>query len=207
LEFVWVVKREDLFRGRTPHGLERLDPAAWQERCALIRERGFFVERRHAERDWTLKQPIPYCVVVRGGEVLRTRRLAKGGERRLHGKLSIGIGGHINPEDAPDAAADLLANGLRREIEEELVVRGGFAVRPLGLLNDDTTEVGAVHVGLVHAVEIEGDVAIRETDALEGAFVGVEELAASCRADRAGYETWSALVIESGALASLRGTA
>jgi predicted NUDIX family phosphoesterase len=170
---------------------------------AVIREKGFFVERRHAERDWTLKQPIPYCVIRRGGEILRTRRLARGGEKRLHGKRSIGIGGHLNPVDAGgvgDGPADLLANGLRREIEEELAIRGTWRARPLGLLNDDTTEVGAVHVGLVYAVDVDGDVAIRETDALEGEFVSADELLRSCREDRAGWETWSALVIESGAL-------
>lgn len=192
MEFVWVVRRDDLFHARYPHGLEIPGDAALAEVVARMQERGFFVERRHAERDWTMKQVIPYCVVVRGGQVLRTRRLPKGGESRLHGKRSIGIGGHLNPVDAPD----VLGAGLRRELEEELEIDGTWTARTVGLLNDDTTEVGAVHVGLVHVVDVRGDVRIRETDALEGEFVSVEDLAESCRLERGSYETWSALVIE-----------
>ena len=200
MEFVWVVKRDDLFQGRYPHGLDVGDELALAEQVARILEHGFFVERRHAERDWTMKQVIPYCVVTRrrdvGGavraEVFRTRRLAKGGEARLHGKRSIGIGGHLNPVDAPS----VVANGLRREVEEELVVDGAWTARAVGLLNDDATEVGAVHVGLVQIVEVDGDVGVRETDTLAGEWVTVEELAKSCRAERSSYETWSALVID-----------
>lgn len=200
MEFVWVVKRDELFQGRYPHGLEVGDELVLAEQVARILELGFFVERRHAERDWTMKQVIPYCVVTRRrevdgmqrAEVFRTRRLAKGGETRLHGKRSIGIGGHLNPVDAPD----VVARGLRREVEEELVLDGIWTARAVGLLNDDATDVGAVHVGLVQVVEIDGDASVRETDTLEGAWVSVEELAESCRAERASYETWSALVID-----------
>ncbi|MCE9636076.1 MAG: hypothetical protein K8T90_10250 [Planctomycetes bacterium] len=200
MEFVWVVKRDELFQGRYPHGLEVGDELVLAEQVARILEHGFFVERRHAERDWTMKQVIPYCVVTRRrevdgarrAEVFRTRRLSKGGESRLHGKRSIGIGGHLNPVDAPD----VVASGLRREVEEELVLDGVWTARAVGLLNDDATDVGAVHVGLVQLVEIEDDASVRETDTLEGAWVSVEELAESCRAERASYETWSALVID-----------
>lgn len=194
MEFVFVVKRDALFRGRYPHGLEVLDELAVAEFVARILEDGFFVERRHAEGDPTMKQVIPYCVVVSRGRVLRTRRLARGGEARLHGKRSIGIGGHLNPCDG--TAGDVLTSGLRREIEEELVIDGPWTARPVGVLNDDSTEVGAVHVGLVHLVETDADVRIRETDVLEGELVDLGELAESCRRERGAYETWSALVID-----------
>jgi predicted NUDIX family phosphoesterase len=192
MEFVWVVKRDDLFRGRYPHGFEVLDDLRLAEHAGRVLEDGFFVERRHAERDLTLKQVIPYCVVVSGGRVLRTRRLPRGGEARLHGKRSVGIGGHLNPCDAPD----VLAAGLRRELEEELVFDGPWTARAVGLLNDDATDVGAVHVGFVHLVETEAPVRVRETDVLEGELVDVAELVASCRADRGAYETWSAFTID-----------
>lgn len=192
LEFVWVVKREDLFSGRTPHGLEVLDEWRMAEHVSRILEHGFFVERRHAERDPSMKQVIPYCVVVRGAEVFRMRRLARGGETRLHGKRTIGVGGHLNPVDG----GDVLVRGLRREIDEELVVDGPWTARPVGLLNDDSTEVGAVHVGLVHLVETAADVRIRETDVLEGAWAPLAEVAESCRRERESWETWSALVID-----------
>lgn len=198
MEFVWVVKREDLFPSRYPHGLDVLDEIRTAEHVARILEDGFFVERRHAERDPAFKQVIPYCVVVRGSEVFRTRRLPRGGEVRLHGKRSVGIGGHLNPCDAPD----VVAAGLRRELDEELVFEGPWTARPVGVLNDDSTEVGAVHVGLVHLVETAGEVRVRETDRLEGGFVDLADLAESCRTERSSYESWSAFAIDRLALSA-----
>lgn len=205
MEFVWVVKRDDLFRGRYPHGLEVPDELALAEVVGRMLEHGFFVERRHAERDWTLKQVIPYCVVASRAsgawKVLRTRRLPRGGEARLHGKRSVGIGGHLNPVDragtgAASGAEDVLTAGLRRELEEELEFDGPWTARAMGVLNDDATEVGAVHVGLVHVVETQHDVRIRESDTLAGDWHDVAELSASLVEERGSYETWSAFVIE-----------
>jgi predicted NUDIX family phosphoesterase len=192
MEFVYVVKRGELFERRFPHGLEVLDDAAAADVLARIRSRGFFVERRHAETDATMKQIIPYCVVARGGDVFLTRRTDKGGDARLFGKRSIGVGGHVNPVDG----ADVLALGLRREVEEELEIEGPWTVRAAGVLNDDSTDVGSVHFGLVHVVRVEGDVRVRETDRLVGGFAPVAELARLCRDERATFETWSALLID-----------
>ena len=192
MEFVYVVKRRELFERRFPHGLETPDDAAMAEVLGRIRARGFFVERRHAEQDAALKQIIPYCVVARGDEVFLTRRTAKGGDARLFGKRSIGVGGHINPVDGDD----VLALGLRREIDEELAVDGPWNVRAAGLLNDDSTDVGSVHFGLVHVVRVEGDVRVRETETLVGGFVHREELRRLCRDERATFETWSALLVD-----------
>ena len=192
MEFVYVVKRTELFERRFPHGLEVLGDAGRAEVVGRIRSRGFFVERRHAETDATLKQIIPYCVVVRDGDVFLTRRTQKGGDARLFGKRSIGIGGHINPVDG----ADVLALGLEREIEEELSIAGPWTVHPVGLLNDDSTDVGSVHLGLVHVVRTDADVAVRETENLVGGFLPAADLVRLCREERATFETWSALLID-----------
>jgi predicted NUDIX family phosphoesterase len=194
MEFVYVVKRHELFERRFPHGLEVLDAAGVAELTARIRARGFFVERRHAETDATLKQIIPYCVVVRGDAVFLTRRTAKGGDARLHGKRSIGVGGHVNPVDG----ADVLALGLRREIDEELAIGGPWDVRVVGVLNDDSTDVGSVHVGLAHVVTVAPgtEVAVRETENLVGGFTPVADLVRLCRDERASFETWSALLVD-----------
>ncbi len=192
MEFVYVVKRHELFERAFPHGLAVLDEPAMADVLARIRTRGFFVERRHAEQDATLKQVIPYCVVARGGEVFLTRRTTKGGDARLFGKRSIGIGGHINPVDG----ADVLGLGLRREVDEELHIEGDWTVRATGILNDDTTDVGSVHFGLVHVVRVNGDVRVKEEDKLVGGFLGSEELQRLCRDERATFETWSALLID-----------
>lgn len=197
MEFVYVVKRSELFERRFPHGLEVLDEVATAEVTGRIRARGFFVERRHAEADATMKQIIPYCVVVRGGDVFLTRRTQKGGDARLFGKRSIGVGGHINPVDGDvGGGAGVLELGLRREIDEELAIDGAWTVRAVGLLNDDSTDVGSVHLGLVHVVRAEGGVRVRETETLVGGFTPAADLVRLCRDERATFETWSALLID-----------
>jgi predicted NUDIX family phosphoesterase len=232
MEFVYVVKRSDLFELSAPHGFvaseaagtagpPRGAPAAdrvarW---TAAIRERGFFLERRHAEQDAAFKQVIPYTLVVHGDEVLLLTRLGKGGEARLHGKLSIGVGGHINPVDcdtapasagAPPAAhasaraaaqapaaADVLEAGCRRELEEEIEIRCPYTLTPVGVINDDSSDVGAVHFGLVNVARCETrDVAIRETDMLQGSFVQRAALCEVARAEPGRFETWSALIVD-----------
>ncbi|MCF7765372.1 MAG: NUDIX domain-containing protein [Verrucomicrobia bacterium] len=110
--------------------------------------------RSRAETDLTLKQWIPY-VLVRDSAGRFAAYPRKGTEGRLHGLWSMGIGGHINPQDAEDArlGADawsrLLWNGLRREVEEEFPGLGGGEIRFLGLIHEDRSSVGRVHVGAV----------------------------------------------------------
>ena len=197
LEFVYVVKRTDLFPRSTPHGLDVLDAGRRDSLLTCMRERGFFVERRHAETDPSLKQVIPYCVVVRGREVFLMRRLSGGGEARLRGKRSIGVGGHVNPIDEDLAEGeDVIQAGMLRELDEEVRLPPSWTTQAVGLLNDDTTEVGSVHVGLVQVVRVDGEVAVRETDLLEGSFVTLAALKELCRAERSSFETWTALLID-----------
>jgi predicted NUDIX family phosphoesterase len=92
--------------------------------------------------------------------------------------------------------ADVLALGLRREIEEELAIDGAWTVRAVGTLNDDSTDVGSVHLGLVHVVRAEGGVRVRETENLTGAFTSAADLVRLCRDERATFETWSALLVD-----------
>jgi predicted NUDIX family phosphoesterase len=204
MEFVFVVPRRDLFpecypQGFQPFGDEGVTRASFEDAVS----RGFFVEREHAEQNPELKQVIPYCIVERDGRILLLRRLSNGGEARLHGKLSIGVGGHINPEDiegtsgAPASRhpADLLRAGSRREIHEELVVEGDVDVMSVGILNDDSNPVGAVHVGLVQLVRVTGDVSIREQDTLEGQFVEPDELRSRLEQGE-NFETWSSILVE-----------
>lgn len=196
MEFVFVIPRAELFRDCYPQGLLPLDRSARSEFDALVRRAGFFVERQHAERDPSLKQVIPYSVVHTSAGVLLMRRLAQGGEDRLHDKLSIGVGGHINPVDlGPGPGRDPIPAGTRREVEEELDVQGTYKVRAVGLLNDDSNPVGAVHVGLVQVLELDGRVAIREEDTLEGRMVPPEELR-DLKAQGAAFETWSSILID-----------
>jgi predicted NUDIX family phosphoesterase len=207
MEFVLVVPRRELFRDCYPQGLvlfgerEGLRGADFEDR---VRQHGYFVQRDHAEHDPDLKQVIPYTLVVRRGQVLLLRRLARGGESRLHDKLSIGVGGHINPQDAEQEkqtsgrsghAAGALEAGTRRELEEELHIESDVTIQRVGILNDDSNPVGAVHVGLVQVVQVRGDVRVREDDVLEGSFVAPAKLR-RLQGDGANFETWSAILID-----------
>jgi len=210
MEFVFVVPRPALFPDRYPHGLARFaEPRAGASSAAnsvaavdresfdaAVAREGFFVERAYAERTPALKQIIPYSIIVCGERVFLTKRTKRGGESRLHEKHSIGIGGHINPEDLDTASAtrDPIERGTRREIAEELAVTGPYNIRRVALITDDSNPVGAVHVGVVQIVRCEGAVEIRERDQLEGRLVTSDELQA-LRATGADIETWSELLI------------
>ena len=148
---------------------------------------GRYEPREAMERDPAFKQVIPYLVLRDGPRYFLMERTAAGGDERLHGRSSIGVGGHLNPGDGG------VLGGLRREWSEELVASFVPDFRLVALLNDDTTDVGAVHIGAVYVAEAGGrPVAIRETDKLTGSFV--EPAAVAAVADR--LETWSRLVFE-----------
>jgi predicted NUDIX family phosphoesterase len=181
-ERVLVVPRTALMGDPGWHGIVPGDLTSFD---ALIREAGRFVDRAAAEVDRSLKQVIPYLVLRAGERYFLMRRTRAGVDARLHDRYSIGVGGHLNPGDVD------LAGGLRREWEEELEADFLPDFRLVGLLNDDTTDVGAVHVGAVFMADAAGRPAtIRETEKLSGAFATTAEVAAVV--DR--METWSALV-------------
>ncbi len=139
------------------------------------------------EQDPSFKQVIPYLVLRDGARYFLMQRTSAGGDSRLHGRYSIGVGGHLNPGDRG------LLGGLRREWNEELVADFVPRFRLVALLNDDTTAVGAVHLGAVYLADAAGrSVAIRETDKLTGAFA--EPGAVAAVRDR--LETWSSLVFD-----------
>jgi predicted NUDIX family phosphoesterase len=201
MEFVYVVPRRELFPEAYPHGFVAFDPGSLSAFERALAQ-GFFVERERAERTPEWKQVIPYSIVLFAGQVLLLERLKAGGEARLHHKLSIGVGGHVNPADLAASTAagrgralGLLEAGARRELEEELELGGEISIESVGLINDDTNPVGAVHVGLVQRVTAEGRVSIRETNALRGGLVEPDELR-GLLARGANLESWSALLVE-----------
>ena len=162
------------------------------EILSLVHGRRVFLPRAEAETDSAFRQIIPYVAVTRGGEVFSTRRLRSGTESRLHGLISLGIGGHINKNRDGDDGETLM-RALRRELSEEINAPGADLSRLVfrGFINDDSNDVGSVHLGMFCTLETEGEVSVRETDKLLGAWLGRKELAG-----RAGeMETWSSLVI------------
>jgi predicted NUDIX family phosphoesterase len=188
-ELILVVPRTRLFAGPPVHGFTTEGAAAYLDR---VRIHGGFRRRGDAEDDPSVKQIIPYMIVRHGARLFLFQRTTAGGEPRLHGKFSIGVGGHISRADV-EGAADPVAAGLRRELEEELHITGAWRARLAGVLNDDTNPVGRVHFGLVHVVEVSTpDVSVRESDTLTGRLVDAAELGDLY--DR--METWSQLILD-----------
>ena len=165
-------------------GIRSVDVARYLE---IIAADGGYRARDEAEEDPSWKQVIPYLLLRDGPRVFLMRRTRAGTDARLHERWSIGIGGHLNPDDGDPIS------GLRREFEEEMLADWHPEPRLIGLLNDDRTPVGAVHLGLVFSAEANGRaVRIRETDKLAGAFATLDDV-------RDGYdhlESWSQIVFD-----------
>jgi predicted NUDIX family phosphoesterase len=161
----------------------------------LDKRNNSFQPRTRAETDPTFKQIIPYVVVTDGKSVLHYVRGKKAGEQRLVAKGSIGIGGHINDKDHSLFAVGLQAfqEAVKREVCEELAVQDEFDAKPVGLINDDSTEVGRVHFGVVHVLFRTPDkVKKNEQVITQVEFVPIEEL----KARREQMESWSQLCLD-----------
>lgn len=196
-EAVLVIDRSDLFSGDWPQGYRPLGHRDAQGILATVETRGRFELRERAEDEPRWKQCIPYCAITRQGEVLCVERRTTQGETRLHGRLSIGLGGHIGPEDGP--LPGIVARGLSRELQEELHIDPALLARAelIGLLNDDSNPVGQVHFGLVHRLEIGPDQAapkVREISKMQGSFRRLADPGEAWQ-DAARLESWSAALI------------
>ena len=195
-ENILVVRRSLFDELGSFHGLS-FEPEKYLP-SLLSRGNNFFLPRAQAENDPTHKQIIPYAIIAHGDTVLHYVRGKKAGEQRLVAKGSIGIGGHMNQEDeslfnfAIDEAA--YRAGVEREVNEEITIETSFDDRIVALLNDDTTEVGRVHLGIVHVFRLaEPKVTKREAMITNVAFLTKDEL----RARRDNLETWSQLCVDS----------
>lgn len=141
-------------------------------------ENNFFMDRGEAEDDPTHKQLIPYCIFrvkdPSGTRYLHYTRGKAGGESRLHAAVSIGIGGHINPVDQREdhLGMDTYMAGVEREIDEELNISGSHTNNIVALLNDDSNDVGKVHLGVVHMIDLENDNIAANEDAIANLTLG-----------------------------------
>ncbi len=161
----------------------------------LSRENNFFTPRAAAETNPELKQIIPYVLLVHGDRVFHYVRGKKAGEQRLVAKGSVGIGGHMNDGDEGLFALDGDAyNGaVQREVAEEIFIETPYKNRVVALLNDDSNEVGKVHLGVVHIFHLDAEAARkREQMITESGFLSIAEL----RARRDALETWSQLCVD-----------
>ncbi|MCU0776732.1 MAG: hypothetical protein MUF86_03595 [Akkermansiaceae bacterium] len=193
-EQVLVVRRALLeeighFEGIRTQGLDQAVA------CLLDPANHFFMDRAAAEEDPSHKQLIPYCVFRCGDRILHYTRGKSGGESRLHAKISVGVGGHVNPVDTGGGKTgpDAYHAAVTREIEEELELPEEHSHRIIALLNDDSNPVGQVHLGIVHLVDLKSDVVTSREDAL--ADLGFSPLAELDGTRFGDLETWSAFCV------------
>jgi predicted NUDIX family phosphoesterase len=192
-ENVLVVKRSLFDELGNFHGLH-FEPQPYLD-AMLARGNNYFLARGSAENDPSHKQIIPYAILACGDRVLHYVRGKKAGEQRLVAKGSIGIGGHMNDEDESLFAWDEQAYraGVEREVNEEVLIETPFQDRIVALLNDDTTEVGQVHLGVVHVFRLqEPKVQKREAMITNLGFLSKAEL----QERRDSLETWSQICVD-----------
>jgi predicted NUDIX family phosphoesterase len=149
--------------------------------------------RSEAEQDRRYKQLIPYTLLICNDKILRYRRGKGGQETRLHGLYSVGIGGHIAEEDHGLFSSDRgYQEGWRRELMEEAGIDAGNGPA-VAAINDDSTEVGYVHFGVVHVARVPDESVAGGRSGIVGPeFIPIAEAVK----DPSGYESWSRLCLE-----------
>ncbi len=148
--------------------------------------------RNEMEQDASFKQLIPYCIFRCDGQIFSYQRGTAQGEARLHSKRSVGVGGHVSTLDLEGDGCPY-HEGMKREIEEEVHLQAGWSETCIGLINDDETDVGRVHLGVVHVFDLDKPkVAPREESMINAGFAPPEELVREL--DQ--FETWSQICLK-----------
>lgn len=185
-ERILVVKRSELFPKGPWTGLKAVD-FNWY--LQVIKEKKEFVARGPVETNLDYKQIIPYLVFEYDGSYFLMQRQGKASESRLASKYSLGIGGHLREEDMK--GSDIFA-WAQREFHEEVNYSGDITIEPLGVLNDDSNEVGKVHLGFVFLLKGNTAEISVKSELQSGQLFTPEQ----CKARYAGMETWSQLVFD-----------
>ena len=187
MERVLVVPRDALFFERYFQGFLSAEEYDY---LPIIKKNKMFLDRNMAEKDPNFKQIIPYNVFILNNKVFLMQRTKNQTEERLHDKLSLGIGGHINEIDHEE---DIIELGRQREFLEEVNYYGGQDVKLLGYINDDHVDVGKVHFGLVFLIKGDNDkIEVREKDKMTGRLLSLSEV----RDKFALLEEWSKIVFK-----------
>lgn len=174
-----------------------MEPARY---LSEIESSASFRPRSSVEDDHLFKQLIPYVIITHNGSVLSYRRGARSSESRLTGNRSIGIGGHVSVTD-PNLFSSSYSQAMYRELQEELYIESTYTIKPVAMLNDDSNEVGKVHFGLIHVLNLnEPRVVSNEQAICDLRFLSKEQLVNTIE----DYENWSQICI--GQLAQMLGT-
>lgn len=185
-ERILVIKRSELFQESAWTGIKAVN---FDNYLKLIQEKQEFMPRNLAEEDFDYKQIIPYLVFQHNETYFLMQRKSESSEQRLANKYSLGIGGHLREEDMQGAT---LFDWARREFEEEINYTGNLEITPLGILNDDSNDVGKVHVGFVFLLKGDSTNISIKSELQNGELLSVEQ----CQEKYELMETWSQLVFD-----------
>ena len=186
-ETILVVKRTALFHKESAwSGLKKVN---FDKYLTLIQEKKEFMPRSIMETDPQYKQIIPYLVFSYNNTYFLMQRTAQASEKRLQNKFSLGIGGHIRKKDMK---TDSLFDWARREFHEEVHYQGTFTIEPIGILNDDSNDVGKVHIGFVFLLHGDSDAISVKSELKSGQLLSLEAM----RQHFTAMESWSQLVFE-----------
>ena len=171
-----------------------------------IVQNGLFLRRSELEENPSFKQIIPYAIIsnkepersgVRQSQSFYLfKRTSKQTEKRLHNKFSLGVGGHMNPNNSMESKEQYLIDELKRELYEEVKLLNGCLIEDIefiGFINDDTISVGSVHIGLLYNIHVSNkEVYINETDKMTADWIDKSNLAEFYE----GMETWTKITFD-----------
>ena len=161
-----------------------------------IIQNGLFLRRSELEEDDSFKQIIPYAIISNNESFYLFRRTSRQTEKRLHNKFSLGVGGHMNPNDSMETKEQYLVDELKRELIEEVKLLNGCLIEDIefiGFINDDTISVGSVHIGLLYNIHVSNkEVYINETDKMTADWIDKSKLAEFYE----GMETWTKITFD-----------
>ncbi len=161
-----------------------------------IVQNGLFLRRSELEEDPSFKQIIPYAIISNKESFYLFKRTSRQTEKRLHNKFSLGVGGHMNPNDSMESKEQYLIDELKRELYEEVKLLNGCLIEDIefiGFINDDTISVGRVHIGLLYNIHVSNkEVYINETDKITADWIDKPNLAEFYK----GMETWTKITFD-----------
>lgn len=186
-ENILVVKRDTLFAHQPAwHGINNKDTEMIISTITTNQE---YMQRSIAETNFAYKQIIPYLIFTFENKYFVMQRKAAASEQRLAGKLSLGIGGHMRKEDM---SGKTIFDWAQREFEEEVSYFGNLHIHTIGILNDDSNEVGKVHLGLVLLAQGDNNKIAIKDEHKNGILMSKEE----CMQNFENFESWSQLILQ-----------
>jgi predicted NUDIX family phosphoesterase len=188
-ERILVVKREHIFGAGGYDAWDGVKAVDMDQFLSMVESKKEFLWRSTMEEDHAYKQIIPYLIFENNGRYFLMQRHSKASDTRLRSKFSLGIGGHVRQDDIE--GKDIFA-WARREFDEEVNYSGSFEIETIGLINDDTNDVGKVHIGMVLLLRASSDKISVKSELQGGVMATVDE----CRAQYENMEAWSKLVFD-----------